>query len=669
MSLISRVPISGLLQGSAKHPDFTHKKTKQGLWLNSRRNPGWVKTELAAIAPGAIHPNPVSWNTKLARYVKDGQDVIALELFEEMRQKNITPDTFTFVQVLQACATTHSLDEGRRIHGQIIESGCELDVFVGSSLINMYAKCGSPDEGRAVFDKMPIRNVVVWNAMIQGYARCAQSNRALELSLLMKTELVEPDIVTFAAVVSACTGLKALDEGRRVHAQIIGRSLESDTKLGTSLVVMYAKCGRMEEAHYVFNKLRVRNAVAAWNAMIMGFVKCGQWERALELFHQMRAEKVRPEAFIVVGVLSACASLGSLEAGKEVHALVAEMGFEANIFVGNALVDMYSKCGSVEEARRAFDTMPSRNVVSWTALLGGYAMNGDGKEAEELFQQMSREEMEMDWTTFACLLAACSHAGLVEKGLQYFRAMSSVHGIAPRAEHYACVVELLSRAGRLDEAEDVVKGMACEPSVNVWKALLGACRVHGNANMGERATREILRLGPHNKAAGYVMLSDVYCAANNWDSSSRVMRQVKVKRGGVKKQQPGRSWIVVNGVVHSFVADDQTHLQIGEILAELNVLSAKMEGAGYVADFGFMGRDVKEEEEKGNHSQKLAVAFGLISTPPLTPLRIFRNLRVCGDCHTATKFISKIVDREIIVRDAHRFHHFKDGFCSCGDYW
>ncbi|CAM6118183.1 unnamed protein product [Calypogeia fissa] len=651
-------------KASVKYPDFTHKRTQQALWLDNRRNPRWLKPELAALYPGALNANPFSWNKKLATFVKDGQYGKTLDLFREMERDGIVPDTFTFVQVLHACASMQDLEEGRRIHGLIIQNGCELDVFVGSGLINMYSKCGSPDEGRVVFDKMPVRNVVVWNAMIQGYGTCRQADKALELSSQMARERIEPDKVTFAAILTACIGMAALEEGRRIHASIIDRSLESDVKVGTGLVVMYAKCGSMEDAHQVFNKLEARHVVA-WNNMIMGYVKSGQGHTALGVFYQMQVETVEPDTFTFLGVLNACASIGFLEEGRRIHAMVVDKGLESDVSVGNALIDMYSKCGNIQEATGVFNKMLSFNVVSFTAMLGGYAGHGKAKEALMLFEQMCQQRIEMNWTTFFCLLCACSHAGLVEKGTQYFQSMVSNYGILPRAEHYVCMVDLLGRVGRLDEAEELLKKMSCEPNVHVWNALHRACRVHDNVHMGERATRKIRALDLKN-VSGYVMLSNVYAAANNWDK----VRQVK-KEKGVKKQ-PGFTWIVVNDNVHSFVVDDQTHPQINDIHAELTVLSEKMKTAGYVPDTSSMLRDVEEEEmlsPLGHYSEKLAIGLGLISTPPRTPIRVSLNFRVCVDSHTATKFISRIVRRQIILRDANRFHYFEDGVCSCKDYW
>jgi pentatricopeptide repeat protein len=329
---------------------------------------------------------------------------------------------------------------------------------------------------------------------------------------------------------------------------------------------------------------------------------------------------------------------------------------------------MYAKCGSLEDALKVFNKMPSRDVVTWNAMIGGYAIHGHGKEALKQFEQMREEGVQPDDTTFVCLLSACSHSGLVDEGLRFYSSMSTVYMISANFQHYTCMVDLLGRAGRLHEAENMVLAMPYKPQVAAWMALLGACRIHGNVEMGERVAKQVLELEPEN-AAGYVLLSNLYTATGNRDLSENIERQRKER--SVKKH-PGRTWIEVDNEVHTFVVDDQHHPQMIEIHAELKRLSGLMHDAGYVPDTNFVLHDVEEEEKVFHlchHSEKLAIAFGLINSAPGTPLCIRKNLRVCRDCHTSTKFISKVVGRAIMVRDANRFHHFQDGECSCRDYW
>lgn len=592
---------------------------------------------------------------------------MAIEIYEQMQNEGIQPDQFTFIRILTACSGLQALDRGRRIHSQIRESGLESNVAVASSLVDMYAKCGSIDEAWTVFKDMPERNVVSWTAMITGCVKCGQGPKALELFQQMQERGVEPNTVTFVGAVSACASRGALEEGRRLHKQIIQRRFESNFYVGSSLIDMYVRFGEIEDAWAVFQSI-ARPDVVAWSAMILGFAKCGQGQRALELFAQMQKFRVTPNSLTFVAVLNACAGAAALEEGRRAHDHILSKGFQSSAFVGSALVDMYAKCGSLEEAWNAFNTAPAWDVVVWNAMLGGLAMHGHASDALRLFERMCREGVKVDEVTFVSLLSTCSHGGLVDDGLQSFTAMGETQGLSAAVEHFTCVVDLLGRAGRLHEAEDLIRMMTCEPSVDMWMALLGACRVHGNVEIGERIGNRILEMDA-GKSAGYVLLSNIYSAAGKWDRSAEIKRKMVEK--GVKKD-PGCTWIEVDDEMHSFTVDDNRHPQIGEIHRCLEGLTAQMKEAGYVPDTRQVLHDLGEEERVshlGYHSEKLAIAYGLMRTPPGTPIRIFKNLRVCHDCHTATKFISEIVGRAIIVRDGNRFHCFQDGVCSCRDYW
>ncbi|CAM6033611.1 unnamed protein product [Sphagnum compactum] len=564
---------------------------------------------------------------------------------------------------LNANKTHHGL-----VHEQLIQSGCEPDVFLGSSLVNMYAKCGSIEDAWRVFNKMSSRDVVTWTTMILGHVQCRQGQKALELFHQMQQEGVQPNSITFVGVMNACASIEALEEGRCVHQQIIQSGFEMNVFVGNSLVDMYAKCGSIDEAWRVFHKMPSRDVVT-WTTMILGHVKCGQGQKALELFQQMQQEGVQPNSITFVGVINACASIEALEEGKHVHKQIIESGWDTDVFVGSSLVDMYAKCGSLEDAWRVFKKMPSRDVVTWTTMILGHVKCGHGQKALELFRQMRQEGVQPNSVTFVGVLnASCSHAGLVDEGMRLYASMTKDYMIPAKLEHHTCMVDLLGRAGHLQEAENMLMAMPCEPQVAAWMALLGACRIHGNVEMAERIAKRILEIDPEN-AAGYVLLSNIYAAGGNRHLCENIERQRKEK--GAKKQ-PGHTWIEVNNEVHMFVVEDEDHPQMNEIHAKLQRLSCLMHDAGYVPCTEFVLDDVEEEGKVFHlchHSEKLAIAFGLINTAPGTPLRIRKNLRICNDCHTSTKFISKIVGRAIMVRDANRFHHFEDGVCSCMDYW
>jgi pentatricopeptide repeat protein len=427
-----------------------------------------------------------------------------LELFQQMQQERVQPNSVTFVGVLNACASIVALEEGMSIHQQIIQSGWDSDVYVGSSLVDMYAKCGKIEDALRVFNKLPSRDVVTWSAMILGHVQSGQGRKALELFQQMQQEGVQPNSVTIVGVLNACASVVGLEEGRCVHQQIVDCGWDSDVFVANSLVDMYVKCGSIEDACRVFNKMSSRDVIT-WTAMILGHVQSGQGEKGLELFRQMQQEGVQPDSVTIVAVLNACASVVALEEGRSVHEQIVEHGWDSDIFVMNSLIDMYAKCGSMEDAWRVFSKMPSRDVVTWTVILGGCAMHGHGKEALKLFEWMCKEGVQPDDVTFVCLLSACSHAGLVDEGMHCFALMSTVYGISTKLEHYTCMVDLLGRAGHLQKAENLVMAMPCKPHVAAWMALLGACRIHGNVEMAERVAKRFLELEPEN-AAGYVLL-------------------------------------------------------------------------------------------------------------------------------------------------------------------
>eukprot|EP01018_Ginkgo_biloba_P013574 Gb_33693 [translate_table: standard] len=673
--------------------------------------------------------NVVSWTAIIAGYTQNGISQEALKLFRQMQLSGVKPNATTFASVLPACSDLGALKQGMEIHEKVIRSGIQSNIFVWNALVDMYAKCGSIDYAHNAFDKMPKRDAVSWNtmiaglahngrveealkffqkmperdavswtAMISGYAQNGLGEEALKLFQQMNLTGMNANAKTFVSVLTACANLTSLGEGIEIHEKIIRSGFQTDVFVGNALIDMYAKCRSIENAHDSFDKMHNRNVVSwtamitgyaqnghvdealklfqkmpernviSWTAMIAGYAQNGHSEEALKLFGQMQLEGMKPNSKTFASVLPACANLAALEQGKDIHDELVRCGFQSDVFVGNALVDMYAKCGSIENARHVFDTMPQRDVVSWTSMISGYAMHGCGKEALKLFRQMQHSGTKPDHVTLVGVLSACCHAGLVDEGWQYFDWMSQYHHITPTMEHYGCMVDLLGRAGRLDEAEDFINKMPIKPDANVWGSLLGACRLHNNIELGVCVAEHLFELDPNN-GAPYVLLSNTYATAGRWDDLEKVRKTMKERR---VKKKPGCSWIEVNKLVNTFLVGDRSHPQTKEIYAKLDELSRQMKAAGYVANTKVIMHDVEEEQKEQilcYHSEKLAIAFGLINTSNGTTIRIIKNLRVCDNCHSAAKFISNIVKREIVVRDANRFHHFKDGRCSCGDYW
>eukprot|EP00253_Pinus_taeda_P029651 PITA_29651 len=486
-----------------------------------------------------------SWTVMISAYAAHGPADESLAFFHQMQLAGIQPNQFTFASVLPACAKLEDLDEGRKIHEEIISCGFQSDVFVGSALVDMYAKCGRIEDARDVFDKMHQRDVVSWNAMIGRYVQNGHDDEAVKLFKRMQMAGVKPDLNTFASVLPACVGPADLELGMEIHEEIVRSGLRMDIFVQSALVDMYAKCGRIEKAQELFHKMPQRNVVS-WTTMIVGCAQNGLGFKGLKLFQEMQASGAKPDLKTFVSVLTACASLAALEQGMEIHAKIMRSGFDFDVFVGTALIDMYAKCGRIDNARTLFDKMPQRNFVSWTAIIAGYAMHGFAQETMQLFEQMQYIGLNPDHVTFVCVLSACCHAGLVDQGCQYFDSMSKCYQITPTMEHYGCMVDLFGRAGCLEEAMDFINKMPIKPDATVWSCLLGACRIHNNVELGELAAGHLFELEP-TKSSHYVLLSNIYAAAGRWDGIEKL--RTMMKDGRIVKT-PGCSWIVINKQAH-----------------------------------------------------------------------------------------------------------------------
>ncbi len=610
----------------------------------------------------------ITWTFMLAGYAKQGLNQEAFKLYEQVQKEGVRCDRIMYTSIVSVCASLGDLEKAKTVHNDMIKSGIRTDVILDSNLIHMYARCGSMKLAGKVFHKMAERNVVSWNALIAGSVQNGNYEEAFKVFQQMQQERVKPDYVTFINLLNACASPVALKQGQWVHKRIVSAGLETDVHVGNALITMFVKCGTIRDAQQVFDNMKVRDVIS-WSAMIEGYAEHGPYERALEVFQQMESHaSVKPNTVTFIGLLKACANQASQQSARLVHTWIAAAGLESNIRVGNGLINMYAKCGSIKDAYNTFNTMPEKDLVTWSAMIVGLGQHGYAREALQLFHELISEGVKPDGVVFIGVLSACSHAGLVDEGLQYFFSMSRVHGISPGDEHFGCVVDLLGRAGHLDEAEDFVNKMPLSPGGATWGAVLGACRLHGNVKLAERAAEICFKLEPQNSAV-YMSLSHVYATAGLWNKATSLRKLMKER--GIKKEA-GRSWIEVANKTHSFRSGDTAHPQIAEIWSELDNLTTEMEEAGYVPDTRWVMQDVDEHKSRQIlrcHSEKLAIAFGLISTPPGSIIHIWKNLRICGDCHTASKFISKLRGREIIARDANRFHQFRDGMCSCGDYF
>lgn len=460
-------------------------------------------------------------------------------------------------------------------------------------------------------------------------------------------------------------GCSDIAAARRVFDEMSVR----DAISWTSLIVAYTKSGDLSSAQGLFEASPVKDVVA-WTAMITGYAQNAMPIEALQAFERMREADVVMDEVALVGAISAIAQLGAAKHAVWLRKIVEKIGLDQNLLVGSAMVDMHAKCGLIDEARRVFDKMTDRNVYTYSAMIAGLAAYGRASEVISLFKEMVGEtNVKPNHVTFIGLLTAFSYTGMVEEGRRYFRMMKDEYGIVPSADHYTCMVDLLGRAGLVEEALDLARSMPIKPHGGVWGALLSACRIHGKTGIARIAADHIFELEPDG-VGNYVLLSNIYSSAGMWDEVSKVRKLMRAR--GLRKN-PSASWIEdKDGSIHEFFAGDNSHQRIHQIKDALEMLLCTLKLQGYAPILSSVVYDVKDVEKERllkGHSEKLALAFGLLATSGGDTIRISKNLRICDDCHLVMRLASRAVAKEIVVRDNVRFHHFKDGECSCREFW
>ncbi|KAK9705703.1 hypothetical protein RND81_07G076500 [Saponaria officinalis] len=609
----------------------------------------------------------VLWNAMMSGLAKNCCYVDSLRVFRDMVGSGAHLDSSTLSAILPAVAELPDLKMGTAIHCISYKLGLHSHIYVFTGLLSMYSKCGDPYTAKVLFTQIRKPDVVCYNAIISGFIfnGDVESSVGIFKELLYSGEKVNSSTIVGLIPVGSPFGhlvLTSLIFGFSVKIGMIGVP-----SVSTAIITVYSRLNEIDKARQLFDESSEKS-LAAWNAMISGYAQNGLTEKAVRLFQDMQTCHVRPNPTTICSILSACAQLGALSLGKWVHNLINEEKLESNVYVTTALIDMYAKCGSISKARELFDTMPEKNVVSWNAMVSGYGLHGLGHEALNLFDKMLKLGITPSRVTFLCVLYACSHAGLVDEGNKIFDSMVHFHGCEPISEHYACMVDLFGRAGQLEKALYFIENMPVKAGSVEWGALLGACMTHKDLALARKAADKLLELDPEN-VGYYVLLSNIYSADQNFGQAASVRQMAKKKN---LSKSPGCTLIELDETPYVFTCGDRSHPQTSAIYAKLEKLMAEIKEAGYQAETMTALHDVEEEEKElmvNVHSEKLAIAFALLSTEPGTEIRIFKNLRVCLDCHTATKYISKITQRVIVVRDANRFHHFEDGICSCGDYW
>lgn len=583
------------------------------------------------------------------------------------------PTKKTFELLINSCIEQNSLSDGVDVHHRLVGSGLDQDPYLATKLINMYCDLGSVDHACKVFDETREKTIFVWNAIFRALAMASRGEDLLVLYGQMNWIGIPSNRFTYTYVLKACVvselSICPLRKGKEIHAHILRHGYEGHVHVMTTLLDVYARFGYVSYASSVFGAMPDKNIVS-WSAMIACYAKNEMPMKALELFQIMMLEACDtvPNPITMVSVLQACAGLAALEHGKLVHAYVLRRGFDSTLPVLNTLITMYGRCGEISTGQRVFDYMKKRDVISWNSLISIYGMHGLGKKAIQIFENMINRGVSPSYITFITVLCACSHAGLVEEAKILFESMLNKYRIHPRMEHYACMVDILGRANRFDEAIELIQNMDFKPGPTVWGSLLGSCRIHCNVELAERASAMLFELEPKN-AGNYVLLSDIYAKSRMWNDVRRVRKQLESR--GLQKI-PSCSWIEVKRKIYSLVSIEEYNPLIEELCAFLITLLTEIKNQGYVPQTNVVTYDLDEEEKERivlGHSGKLAVAFGLINTSKGEIIRISNNLRLCEDCHAFMKFVSKFTNREILLRDVNRFHCFKDGVCSCGDYW
>lgn len=613
------------------------------------------------------HRDTITYNVMITGCSREGLYSEALELFAAMRRESVNTSHFTFSSLLTVATGMVDLYLGRQIHGLFVRANPSHNVFVNNALLDFYSKCDCLGDLEQLFDEMPQRDNISYNVMISAYSWNQCSGMALQLFREMQTLSFDRHTLPFASLLSVAGALPDIKIGRQIHAQLILLGLTLEDFMGNALIDMYSKCGMLDAAKTIFANKSDKTAIS-WTALITGCVQNGQHEEALQLFCNMRRAGLSPDRATCSSIIKSSSSLGMIGIGRQLHAYLTTSGHMSSVFSGSALLDMYAKCGCLDEAIRTFNEMPEKNSITWNAVISAYAQYGQAKNAIRMFDSMLHCGFCPDPVTFLSVLAACSHNGLAEECMKYFNLMRYYNSMSPWKEHYSCVIDALGRAGCFDKIQKVLDEMPFEADPVIWSSILHSCRIYGNQDLATVAAEKLFTMVPTD-ATAYVILSNIYAKAGNWEGAARVKKIMRDR--GVRKES-GNSWVEIKQKIYMFSSNDHTNPMIDEIKEELERLYEEMDKQGYEPDTScalHMVDNKQKLESLKYHSERLAIAFALINTPPGTPITVMKNLSACLDCHAAIKMISKIVNRDIIVRDSRRFHHFKDGFCSCGDYW
>ncbi|KAL4183065.1 hypothetical protein AMTRI_Chr11g96320 [Amborella trichopoda] len=663
----------------------------------------------------------VSWNTVISGLAQGSKATCAFRCFRDMMEDGFLADQFSLSTLLMASTKVYSRERGKQVHAYALRAGFESSLSVNNALIGFYTKFGSIKEAANVFEKMGKRDVISWTGMLSGYSQHGLIDMAMHLfkkmpeknlisynalvaglaqncrgyqALKLFIEMVENGMelsgFTLTSVANACAMESAVEGCKQIHGFVMKSGfLGSSSCIGGALTDMYAKCGQMDDAQNLFDRLEHRDSIP-WTSIMTGYARNGQPEKALSLFSKLYDDEDDDERdkergdddgegdierecgssideIAFATILGVCGTLGFHEMGKQLHSLVIRNGFSSDRGVANAILTMYGKCDNLKDARKLFNLIPQHNLVSWNAFILLYVLHRLGGQALTIFREMEMGT-KPDGLTFISLFSACKYltSNSVKTCLSLFESMKTKYNITPTDEHYASVVDVLGHYNCFKEAEEFVKNMPIKPNAAVWRAFLAASKLHGDIERERYATKSLLKLEPQEPAAS-ILLTNLHSASGRWHCSEK-MRE-KMREHGLKKY-PARSWIVYQNQVHSFYARDRSHPQAYDIYSGLEILILECKKVGYVPDTSFVLHEVEEYQKEHFllfHSSKMAVTFGLLMTDFGKPVRVVKNIRLCGDCHEFMKIVSTVTGREISLRDTTGFHFFKGGVCSCGD--
>ncbi|MCE2056261.1 hypothetical protein HAX54_044360 [Datura stramonium] len=578
-----------------------------------------------------IMPDVFTWTCLISGLAQHNRNSQALELFREMNLNGVTPSEVTLTSTVSACASLKDLRKGRELHSLVVKLGFDGEVIVGNALVDLYSKCGKLEAARLVFDMIPEKDVYSWNSMIGGYCQAGYCGKAYDLFMKMHEFEVSPNVITW-------------------NVLITGHMQNGDEDQALDLFWRMEKDGSIE-----------RDA-ASWNALIAGYLQNGQKDKALGIFRKMQSFGFWPNAVTILSILPACANLIGAKKVKEIHRCVLRCNLENELSVANSLIDTYSKSGGIKYSKAIFDGMSTKDIISWNTLIAGYVLHGRSSEAIKLFHQMKEAGFKPNRGTLSSVILSYGLAKMVEEGKHVFSSMTEEYRIVPGLEHCVAMVNLYGRSGELEEAIDFIDNMTMEHDISLWGALLTASRVHGNLGLAIHAGEQLLKLDPGNVVI-YQLLLQLYVLRGISEESVTVMRPRKRNH---HEEFLSWSWTEINNVVHAFASGQQSNSEVPD--SWIKRKEVIMEGSSSCNRLC-----IKEEENEDVtrvHSEKLALSFALINSPQSSRvIRIVKNLRMCEDCHRTAKLVSQKYEREIYIHDSKCLHHFKDGCCSCGNYW